>query len=67
MSRPGGAAESEQLPPVHIAFTFHPGGGYLCDRGVIGFFLSPARGKSKSVMSAANFRLAVRGKAGGGM
>jgi hypothetical protein len=26
-SRPGGAAESEQLPPACIAFTFYPGGG----------------------------------------
>jgi len=26
-SRPGGAAESEQLPPACIALTFYPGGG----------------------------------------
>jgi len=26
-SRLGGAAESEQLPPTCIAFTFYPGGG----------------------------------------
>jgi hypothetical protein len=59
MSRAGEPIKNKQQSPVYIPFTFHPGGGYLCDRGVIVFFLSPARGKSKSVMSAANFRLAA--------
>ncbi|MEX8548549.1 MAG: hypothetical protein V5804_13180 [Mucilaginibacter sp.] len=32
-SRPGGAAESEQLPPACIALTFYSGVGYLCCTG----------------------------------
>jgi hypothetical protein len=63
MSRAGGAAESEQLPPVYIPLTFYPGVGYLCVFGVNGdgFFFSSAIKKRQNGYERSEFPFCCTG------
>jgi hypothetical protein len=69
MSRAGGPIKTNNNRLFMHPLLFIPAWAIFASDGEIAlicFFFSPAAGESNSVMSAANFRVAVRGEAGGG-